>query len=158
MLRSSSNVVQQDICPKTNSDDILGGNVPKKDQLFSKELHDCIEEFLNMNDHDFAEEFVEAEDIVNSYICAVDGGNTVFPSKEQLARAVLCLALSIPNSERPRAIWSLINSLISPENGVAFYSIKSRVNEIFLLAQRNLENAQKDDDISRSFKDFDDLF
>ena len=132
--------------------------MPKKDQLVSKELNEYIEKILDMDDHDFAEEFMEAEYIVNSYIYAVDNGNTAFPSKEQLARAVLCLTLSMPNPDRPKTIWHLINSLSSPENGVAFYSIKSQINEIFLLAQRNLESIQKQNKISGVLNDFDDLF
>lgn len=136
----------------------LGGNVPKKDKLVPKEFFDYAEKILNMNDHEFSEEFMEAEDIVNSYICAVDGGSTFLPNKEGLARAVLCLTFSIPNPERPKEIWNLINSLISPEKGGAFYAIKPQVNEIFLLAQSNLERIQKDNEAHGGFKDFDDLF
>lgn len=132
--------------------------MPKKDKLVPKEFFDYAEKFLNMNDHEFSEEFMEAEDIVNSYICAVDSGSTVLPSKEGLARAVLCLTFSIPNPERPKTIWNLIHSLTSPENGVAFYAIKPQVNEIFLLAQSNLERIKKNNEASRGFKNFDDLF
>lgn len=132
--------------------------MPKKDQLVPKELNDYIETLQNMNDHDFAEEFMEAEDIVNSYICAVDNGNTFLPNREQLARAILCLTLSIPNPERPKAIWSLIHLLTSTEKGIAFYSIKPQISEIIFLAEANLEKIQRDNEASRSFKDVDDSF
>lgn len=111
-----------------------------------------------MGDNDFADEFINSEDTVESYISLIKNGGADLPSKEQLARAALCLMFSLPEYAKPRQAWDVIHLLASPEAGVSLYSIKPQINELLVLARNNVDKIMERSNGLKHSDGSDDLF
>jgi len=132
--------------------------VKQKNRQIPREFFSYAETLAAMSDETFANEFVESEDIVERYICSVRNNEKDLPSKEQLARAVLCLMFSLPDHVKSHQAWDVIHLLAVPEVGVSLYSTEPQISEILFLAKDNLEKLMNRDKNPKCTYASDDLF
>lgn len=132
--------------------------VKQKNKQIPREFFIYAETLATMNDETFANEFVESEGIVELYLCSVRNNGKDLPSKEQLARAVLCLMFSLPDHVKPPQAWNVIHLLVAPEVGGALYSTEPQISEILFLAKDNLEKLMIRGRNPKCMRASDDLF
>ncbi|MCP1318390.1 hypothetical protein [Vreelandella lionensis] len=130
----------------------------QKNKKIPREFFSYAETLATMNDEKFANEFVESEDMVEHYIWSVRNNEKDLPSKEQLARAALCLMFSLPEHVKPHQSWNVIHLLAAPEVGVSLYSIEPQISEILFLAKNNLGKLMNKGRSPKSKHASDDLF
>lgn len=127
--------------------------MPQTQKTVPQEFFDYANRLNGLDDEGFAEEVISAETVIESFLDSIHRNSMELPSRNELAKACVCLALSTRQQDIVNGSWDIIWKLSNDDIGVSFYSIAPTIEEMHKsavcsweqLAKQHVEPSDNDD-------------
>lgn len=118
--------------------------MPKSRRTVPQELFDYANRLNELDDEGFAEEVVSAETVVESFLESINSDGRDLPSRDELAKACVCLTFSTRQQDIVEGSWDIVWKLSNDDIGVSFYELTPTIEEMHKAAVISWEHLAKE--------------
>ena len=127
--------------------------MPKTQKTVPQEFFDYANRLNDLDDEGFAEEVINAETVIESFLDSIHRNSGDLPSRNELAKACVCLAFSTRQQDIVEGSWDIVWKLSNDDVCVSFYEIAPIIEEMHKaaviswehLAKQHVEPSDNDD-------------
>jgi hypothetical protein len=117
--------------------------MPKTQKSIPQEFFDYAGRINALDDEGFAGEVIDAEAVIEAFLDSMRRTSTELPSRNELAMACMCLAISTRQEDIVKGSWDVVWKLSNDEIGVSYYSIAPTIEEMHKAAVYSWEQLAK---------------
>jgi hypothetical protein len=117
--------------------------MPKNQKTVPQEFFDYANRLNDLDDEGFAEEVISAETVIESFLDSIHRNSGDLPSRNELAKACVCLAFSTRQQDIVKGSWDTVWKLSNDDVGVSFYEIAPTIEEMHKAAVFSWEHLAK---------------
>jgi hypothetical protein len=117
--------------------------MPKTQKIVSQEFFDYANRLNDLDDEGFAKEVISSDTVIESFLDSIHRNSMELPSRNELAKACICLAFSTRQQDIVEGSWDIVWKLSNDDIGVSFYSIAPTIDEMHKAAVSSWEQLAK---------------